>query len=150
MRLWHYQLLPYLPDYQFHGQLRELIAIMHSWRDNGKTNSVIINRVMEYDKCELDSYWCKYLGEYVHRYKKDLPHFNVEFANFIKNDFKFKCYDINYKLFEGWHNKEYLRICMANLYEKHKFGKGRSRITDEQWKVLCDGYRKITGEDYIL
>ena len=39
---------------------------------------------------------------------------------------------------------------MANLYEKHKFGKGKSRITDEQWKVLCDDYRKITGEDYIL
>ena len=25
MRLWHYKLLPYLPDAQFKGQLRELI-----------------------------------------------------------------------------------------------------------------------------
>ena len=33
MRLWHYKLLPYLPDAQFKGQLRELVAILHDWRD---------------------------------------------------------------------------------------------------------------------
>lgn len=150
MRLWHYQLLPYLPSYQFHGQLRELIAIMHSWRDKGSTNSVIINQVMNYSKSELDAYWCKYYGEYVHRYKKPLEHFHTEFQKFVGKELDYKCYDDRYKLYKDWHNKEYLRICMANLYEKHKFGKGKSRITDEQWKVLCDGYRKITGEDYIL
>lgn len=26
MRLWHYRLFPYLPDLQFRGQLRELVA----------------------------------------------------------------------------------------------------------------------------
>ena len=36
MRLWHYRLLPYLPDAQFKGQLREMVAIMHDWRDKGK------------------------------------------------------------------------------------------------------------------
>lgn len=53
-------------------------------------------------------------------------------------------------VFEGWHNKEYLRVCMANLYEKHRFGIGKSRITDEEWKRLCDGYRDITGEEYKI
>lgn len=145
MRLWHYQLLPYLPDYQFHGQLRELIAIMHSWRDNGKTNSVIINRVMEYPKSELVKYFITYEAQYHKRYNKWLTKHWEEFKVFNDNNT-----DNKNTYSKDWHNKEYLRICMANLYEKHKFGKGKSRITDEQWKVLCDGYRKITGEDYIL
>lgn len=53
MRLWHYRLLPYLPDAQFRGQLRELVAIMRDWRDKGKTNHVLINAVMEYPKNTL-------------------------------------------------------------------------------------------------
>ena len=30
MRMWHYRLIPYLPDLQLKGQLRELVAIMHN------------------------------------------------------------------------------------------------------------------------
>lgn len=52
--------------------------------------------------------------------------------------------------FAGWHNYEYLRVCLANLFEKHKFGIGKSRITDEEWSRLCDGYKKITGEEYKI
>jgi hypothetical protein len=52
--------------------------------------------------------------------------------------------------FKGWHNKEYLRVCLANLYEKHYFGIGKSRITDEEWQRLCEGYKTITGEDYKI
>ena len=53
-------------------------------------------------------------------------------------------------LYEGWHNKEYLRVCLSNLYEKHFFGVGKSRITDDEWNRLLDGYKAITGEDYII
>ena len=53
-------------------------------------------------------------------------------------------------VYEGWHDKEYLRICMANLYEKHKFGRGESRITNAEWERLLFGYKEITGEDYVV
>ena len=52
--------------------------------------------------------------------------------------------------FAGWHNYKYLRVCMANLYEKHEFGIGKSRITDGEWARLCDGYKKITGDEYKI
>ena len=29
-------------------------------------------------------------------------------------------------------------------------GIGKSRITDEEWQRLCDGYKKITGEEYSI
>ena len=50
MRLWHHKLLRYLPEAQFKGQLREMVAIMRDWRDRGTTNHLLINKVMEYDK----------------------------------------------------------------------------------------------------
>lgn len=146
MRIWHYELLPYLPDKQFKGQLRELVAIMHTWRDRGKTNHLLINKVMEYREGELITYFIYYVREYRRRYGK-FP------ADKYKDDFLNFCnYSIsnNGSIFEGWHNKRYLRVCMANLYEKHIFGIGKSRITNEEWKRLEDGYKLITGEEYYV
>ena len=33
MRLFHYALIPYLPELQFKGQLREVVSIMRDYRD---------------------------------------------------------------------------------------------------------------------
>lgn len=145
MRLFHYALLPYLPDLQFRGQLREMMLILHQWRDEGKTNHLLINKVMAYPKNDLIRYFVYYEALYRERYGKMLP----------KQWAEFKAFDdgtrtANSGLFEGWHNKEYLRVCLSNFYEKHHFGIGKSRITDEEWKILVDGYKNITGEDYSI
>lgn len=150
MRLWHYELLPYLPDVQFKGQLRELVAIMHDWRDKGTTNHLLINRVMEYPPEELYHYWLGYREEWRKRGLRDLSKYDDEFYDFSKGGYLYinvllTCpYDID------WHNKEYLRVCMANLYEKHHFGVGKSCISDEEWQILLDGYKAITGEPYKI
>ncbi len=162
MRLWHYQLLPYLPDAQFKGQLRELVAIMRAWRDNGTTNHILINKVMKYDKKHLTSYFLRYRVEYIKRYHKDIDrgvfYEFLEFADYKNNEDyilsaitnEIISVKIVYDLFSNWHNTEYLRVCMANLYEKHRFGIGKSRITDEEWERLLDGYKNITGEEYVI
>lgn len=145
MRLWHYKLLPYLPDAQFKGQLRELVAIMRSWRDNGTTNHLLINKVMEYEKRDLTSYMLFYCEEHGRRYNLDCKEKLLsEFIDFAE------CGKFNPYPFQNWHNKEYLRVCMANLYEKHHFGIGKSRITGEEWKQLCEGYKAITGKEYHI
>jgi hypothetical protein len=80
--------------------------------------------------------------------------FNRGFNKTIKSEeriyFKPWHYVHEKPIFEDWHNKEYLRICMSNLYEKHVFGVGKSRITDEEWHRLVDGYKKITWEEYVI
>jgi uncharacterized protein (TIGR02328 family) len=145
MRIWDYRLLPYLPDAQFKGQLRELVAIMHDWRNKGKTNHLLINKIMEYPKSDLWIYFIKYNGEYKRRYGNLIKNeIYQEFASFPEELCDFR------NPFPDWHNKEYLRVCMANLYEKHIFGIGKSRITDEEWARLCEGYKKITGEKYAI
>ena len=146
MRLWSWQLIPYLSDLQFRGQLRELVLIMRQWRDKGKTNHLLINRVMEYPKEDLYRYFCEYEAEYFKRYGRTLDRYSSEFGRFANWSVDTK----NNTIFEGWHNKEYLRICMSNLAEKHFYGIGKSRITDEEWQRLCEGYKTITGEEYKI
>jgi len=149
MRIWHFELLPYLPDLQFKGQLRELVAIMHDWKNLGKTNHLLINRIMNYPKSELYIYFKLYSDIYKDRYNKIInKKYNDEFENFKKGSEIL--YPENGTLFEGWHNKEYLRVCMSNLYEKYKFGIGKSKITDKEWNTLIKGYKNITGENYII
>lgn len=143
MRIWDYRILPYLPELQFKGQLRELILIMRQWRDKGKTNHILINRVMEYPKADLGGYFLLYVHEYEMRGKRFPNKTELEFYDFC-------CGSANQPPFRDWHNKEYLRVCMANLYEKHFFGVGKSRITDEEWQRLVDGYKEITGEEYAI
>ena len=145
MRLWHKDLLPYLPDRQFKGQLRELVAIMHDWRDKGKTNHLLINKVMEYPKSHLLNYFLDYSVEYEKRFCKPISEniFN-EFADFCGS---YKCVG---QVFCGWHTWTYLKICMCNLFEKYCFGMGSSQITPCEWETLKYGFTKITGKEYSL
>lgn len=147
MRLWHYKLLPYLPDAQFKGQLREMVAILHDWRDKGQTNHILINRVMEYPRADFYSYFLEYAVEYQKRNDERLPKCTDEFHEFghtaVLDEF------LN-RPFPGWHDKAYLWVCMANLYEKRIYGRGKSRITDAEWQRLLLGYYQITGEAYEI
>lgn len=142
MRMWHVELLPYLPDMQFRGQLRELVAIMHDWRDKGQTNHLLINECMWYSTADLYEYFRCYEDEWNRRYAKKLNEkYSSEFLDFCDAKFKrFRCYTY-------WHDKTYLRICMANLYEKF-LGRGKNKITQAEWNTLCKGYEKLTGEVY--
>lgn len=150
MRIWHYALLPYLSKLQFDGQLRELVAIKRDWETKGTTNHLLINSVMQYPKSELTFYFQRYDFEYWKRYNKHLPlKYHEEFLNFSANS-KVLLSQISNSLFDGWHNKEYLRVCMANLYEKYHFGVGKSKITQEEWDRVLQGYKEITGEDWKL
>ncbi len=144
MRLWHYELLPYLPELQFKGQLRELVLIGKDLLKKGKTNHLLINKVMEYPNTELAGYFFEYAKEYEKRYAKKPKEETYVLFGILSG------YTTYTPCFDGWHNKEYLRVCMANLYEKHVFGVGKSRITDEEWQRLVDGYKQITGEEYVI
>lgn len=151
MRIFHYALIPYLPELQFRGQLRELVAIKRDWETKGKTNHLLINRVMEYPKSHLSIYYARYIKEYKERNPcKFFEKTNIEFMSFGDIGFGMFVNCEEFEPFKDWHNKEYLRVCMANLYEKHFFGVGKSRITDEEWQRLLDGYKAIMGEDYEI
>lgn len=135
MRLWHYRMLPYLPDAQLRGQMREAIAIMRQWRDKGKTNHLLINRVMEYPKSDLSTYYLVYFATaYRTRFKKE-PAAMEEFEDFapVKQPTSW--------IFNGWHDDWYMAICLMNLMEKARYGRGNSQLTAREWDDLLGGVK---------
>ena len=157
MRIWHEDLINFLPDAQLRSQWRECALIADALAKKGTPNHLLVNRVTEYP---LEDFWV-YCESIMHQMKKRKMVVRENTCRkILKNLFAWKCTcclspskyhnAVNWGVFGDWHNKEYLRVCMANLYEKHIFGIGKSRITDEEWTTLCRGYKKITGEDYSI
>lgn len=142
MRLWHKNMIPFLPDMQLKGQWRECVLISKDLQEKGKTNHLLINILEEYPHNDFMTYcWCVFQEMQNRGFKVTLTS--------LKKIFNIR-YHIDIDMFSCWHNKEYLRVCMANLYEKYKFGRGKSRITETEWQRLLDGYKYITGKDYKI
>ena len=142
MRLWNWQILPYLPKSQLLSQKRECDLI---WKDiaNGKqTNHILINYIWEYEdyKMQLASYY--YLLE-------------KEFKNrgFNFND---KCPLLIYttklinRPFEQHHNQQYLIQCFYNLQEKYDRGqKDFDKETFEKLNKFMGGRKNMKVKELL-
>lgn len=136
MRMWHWKLLPYLPDAQLKGQKRELIAILRNWRDKGEPGHLLVNRVTEYPRDELCDYMITFNKAYARRFGKSA------WAGYEDEIAEFGTWDapVHDDLYSGWHDEGYLEVCMMNLWEKYRYGRGKSRITEAEWRRLCEGF----------
>lgn len=137
MRLWHYELLPYLSDKAITTQWGELNTIM-SKKD--KVDNLIVNYVYKYEPREL----LKYTGLVILELKtRNIPIYNYavviqyfadnyeeEFGEYgdvddIITDLIFEAKDwINAgnKLFKDHHTQLYLLQCFFNIQEKFNRG----------------------------
>lgn len=150
MRCWHKDIVKSLPELQLKSQWRELVIMAKDIHEKGSTNHLLINQIMMYDVNHFNSYCQIVMSAMIDRgitvTSQSCQKLN-SYTGFVPNGKLFVTRD---ELFWDWHNKDYLRVCLCNLYEKHHFGVGKSRITDEEWETLCRGYKEITGEDYVI
>ena len=150
MRCWHKSIVKSVPDLQLKSQWRELVLMAKDLHERGFTNHLLINQIMAYNVHHFNSYCQIVMSAMIDR-GITVTHQSLQrLAQYTGFEPNGKLTVDREELFEDWHNKEYLRVCMANLYEKHKFGVGKSRITDEEWKTLLKGYKEITGEEYVI
>ena len=131
MRLWHIDLIPYLPRQQLITQWRELNSIFAK-----QDNHILINYIYKYDKRPLLNYTQAVMREILNRgyninsmnnyrlYFKDVQSFGTE--RFKEHDF------------------EYLTMCFWNL--KEKFIRGQKDFTLEQFDKILDFYKE---QDYL-
>lgn len=143
MRIWHYKMLRYLPEHQFKALNRDIVLLMEQIATEGEPRlEVSTSRVLLSPKEDVKKYAYLYMMAYKERFGK-YPKRLLERYSYIKPE-------PDEEIFVGWHNKEYLRVCMANLYEKWKFGMGGNKIHTSEWKSLANGYYFLTGERYQI
>lgn len=124
MRLWHYKIIPYLPDKQLKAQWRELNAIFVN-----EPKHILINYVYEYRKQDLYTYSQLVIEEMKNRgFNRSLYNFNFYFKNagFLSDYYEHP--------FKEHHNNRYLLQCFYNLQEK--YDRGQEGFTKEQYDKL--------------
>lgn len=134
MRLWHKDLIPYLPRQQLLGQWRELNSIYKL-----QNKHILINFVYEKNKLDLYAFSLLVLSEMKKRnYKVNSENFEKYFKK--ENNTK---YTIIYEniYFEKM-NERYLLQCLYNLQEKYDCG----GISKEEWKIIEDRFGEYLGE----
>ena len=137
MRLWHKDLIRYLPRQQLLGQWRECCAIAKSIAETGTPNHVLVNKVLEYPKLHFVLYGFKIIEEMEKRGYKCIAYKFTVWTDMPWDSEKpvpglWK--QLNTEIFEGWHNDRYLKQCLMNLQEKADCG----AIPAEEWKKITD------------
>ena len=122
MRLWHYELIPYLPKDMLVSQWRECIAIKRQW-EKGALKHRLVSYVMNYDKTMFLGYVYLIVGELNER--------NIKWQQKYLNELLEFCGGIWVTPY-GEHNNRYLTQCYYNLQEKYD----RGIITQEEWEKV--------------
>ena len=119
MRLWHKDIIEYLPREQLVAQWRELSAIAGNLNTKGTPNHILVNKVLGYPRSHFVSYAYYVREEMTRRGYRTME--SVWIKIFSTTDANFKLVPID-ELFPGWHNFQYLRQCYYNLEEKYDCG----------------------------
>lgn len=125
MRLWHKDLIPYLPRQQLLSQWRECICIAKSLADKGTPNHILVNRILYYPSWHFQKYGLDVVNEMRKRGYKPSYESCARFDGYIEqwaNERKDKPKYWTPEIFEYWHNDDYLIQCFCNLKEKHTCG----------------------------
>ena len=141
MRLWHFELIPYLPKKQLLSQWRECILIAKNLAEKGTPNHILVNKILDYSSADFLIYGEKVMGEMRWRHYKisdestrKFYSYNKKWRNRRKEDLNGempKHYDCG-PIFQNWHNDKYLIQCFENLKEKYDCG----GISDEEFEIV--------------
>ena len=126
MRLWHYRLIPILPNKMLVSQWRECIAIKRQW-EKGTLKHRLVSYVMDYPKY--------YFIHYVSRLINELEERQIRFQEKYLDELITFCggYPLMGILFNyEEHNNRYLKQCYYNLQEKYD----RGIITKDEWDKI--------------
>ena len=134
MRLWHKELVKYLPRLQLVSQWRECVSIITKIKQDGTPNHILVNRVLDYPLDHFYTYCHMVQSEMLRRgYKasdKSKSKIWIEVWHYIPNT----------KLFVNWHNDVYLRESLYNLEEKAICG----GIPADEWQIIYDRFKDFT------
>lgn len=129
MRLWHKDLIPFLPRQQLLGQWRECCLIAKNIAEKSTPNHLLVNKIMDYPIEHFRQYTVDVWFEMVCR------HYKCDYSKFEKYYPKAVSVPVSKsEIFEDWHNDRYMHQCLLNLQEKYDCG----GISEEEYRILVD------------
>lgn len=138
MRLWHKDLIPYLPRKQLLGQWRECCAIAKSISEKGTPGHILVNKIMEYPMEDFFTYGMAVCAEMKKRGYGPTQNAIADFTKHIlDHDEKGAQYIDLEEVFFLWHTHRYFMQCFYNLEEKYDCG----GITQEEWNKILFLYK---------
>ena len=153
MRMWHYKMLPFLPQAQLLGQWRECCAIAQQWAEKDDIKHPLVKPAINYSPIEFWQY-CVMVKDAledrmifvspftVAKLKDRLYLIQSHLSSIPREEFDALISEIEDgkhlpKIFDKWHNKTYFDICYWNLYEKYLCG----CVPEMEWFRFCEGGR---------
>jgi len=133
MRLWHYKLIPYLPNSQLIAQWRELNSIFKN-----QNRHILINYVYTYPKDYLWNYSLDVLRELDNRHISIRS--NTNYTNYFGQTLTHGQLMIMKNLHFREHDDDYLTICYYNL--KEKYIRAQRDFSSEEWNRLKNFYEE--------
>ena len=127
MRLWHHDLIPFLPRSQLLAQWRELNSIFAK-----EDRHILINYIYDYPRSDLFAYTDLVIQE------MGLRGYNIRSFEKMNAYFLQAEKHPTHEPFIHHHNDDYLEICYFNL--KEKFIRGQKDFSEEQFKLLHQFY----------
>ena len=129
MRLWHYKLIPVLPQAMLVSQWRECIAIKRQW-EKGTLKHRLVSYVMDYDKTYFYNYVSHVCNEMIDR---DI-NYQTKYFNEICEFCDVNVWTVGLLDLKEYseHNNRYLKQCYYNLQEKAD----RGIISEEEWQKI--------------
>ena len=125
MRLWHIDIIPYLPNYQLSEQWKVLDLIFRK-----QPKDILINYIYDYPK--------EYLLYYSNVVMKELYKRHIIIHDFKNYDEYFK--DVTIKESDKFrylqHNDKYFKLCFCLLYERYIHG--QKDYTEDKMEALVD------------
>ena len=131
MRLWHYKLIPVLPNKMLVSQWRECLAIKRQW-EKGTLKHRLVSYVMDYDKNYFVAYVLQVVAELEIRHIKYDKELWKEITVMTNGYFSAEDYPE--------HNDRYLRQNLYNLEEKAM----RGIINKEEWEIIYNNFKDFT------
>ena len=142
MRLWHKDLIPYLPRQQLLGQWRECCCIAKNIAEKGTPNHILVNKIMDYPIEHFEAYCTLVILTMRKRgYKIDTERlYQYSRINSLNVNLKHTNSIVDTKnIFQNWHNYHYMLQCFYNLQEKYDCGS----VPEEEWKIFSAGFDKL-------
>lgn len=145
MRLWHRDMVKFLPNQQLLGQWRELCLIASLLAKDHTPNHILVNPILDYPPEHFEAY-CNLVmnkmkqsnfeinDKVLHTLQDNIRAWRLYLGAELPFDYVNRDWDMDLgePIYFDWHNDRYLNQCFYNLEEKYD----RGGIPEKEWMII--------------